>query len=53
MKSKLTKFSDLSLEQRAKLLKVLDRNRCRKYKVKTTFTKHELETNILKYLKYQ
>lgn len=48
------KFIDLTPEQQAKLQKILDRNKpkrkCRK--VKIDFTKHILEKDYLKYLRY-
>jgi hypothetical protein len=50
-----TRFKDLPLQQQLKLQKVLDRNRPKPTKirkVKTDFTKHELEQNFKKYLRY-
>jgi len=47
------RFIDLTPEQQAKLQKILDRNKPAKTrKVKIDFTKHILEKDYLKYLKY-
>ena len=48
------RFTDLTPEQQEKLKKILERNspKKKKGKVKTSFTKHELERNYLKYLRY-
>jgi hypothetical protein len=48
------RFTDLTPEQQEKLQRILDRNKpkTKKRKVKTEFTKHELERNYLKYLRY-
>jgi len=51
-----TKFKDLPLEAQNRLKAILDRNRykpkTRTKKVKTNFTKTELETNFRNYLLY-
>jgi hypothetical protein len=51
---KKIRFTDLSREQQALLQKVLDRNKpkTKSRKVKIDFTKHTLEKDYLKYLKY-
>ena len=48
------RFTDLTPEQQANLQKILDRNKPKRKsrKVKTSFTKHELERNYKRYLKY-
>jgi hypothetical protein len=48
------RFTDLSPEQQEKLQKILDRNKpkTKTRKVKIDFTKHTLEKDYLKYLKY-
>ena len=48
-------FTDLNPEQQANLQKILDMNRLKPtktQKVKTEFTKHELEQNYKRYLRY-
>ena len=51
---KKIRFKDLTPEEQLNLQKILDRNspNKKKGKVKTSFTKHELERNYLKYLRY-
>jgi hypothetical protein len=48
------RFTDLTPEQQANLQKILDRNKPKRKsrKVKIDFTKHTLEKDYLKYLKY-
>ena len=48
------RFTDLNPEQQANLQKILDRNKPKRKlrKVKIDFTKHTLEKDYLKYLKY-
>jgi len=51
---KKMRFTDLTPEEQLNIQKILDRNspKKKKGKVKTEFTKHELERNYLKYLRY-
>jgi len=51
---KKIRFKDLTPEEQLKLQRILDRNKpkTKSRKVKTEFTKHELERNYLKYLRY-
>jgi hypothetical protein len=48
------RFTDLTPEQQANLQRILDRNKpkTKSRKVKIDFTKHTLEKDYLKYLKY-
>jgi hypothetical protein len=48
------RFTDLTPEQQEKLQRILDRNKpkTKSRKVKIDFTKHTLEKDYLKYLKY-
>ena len=48
------RFTDLTPEQQEKLQRILDRNKpkTKSRKVKTEFTKFELEKNYKRYLKY-
>ena len=53
---KTIRFDDLPMEAKERLQAILDRNRykpkTRTKKVKTNFTKTELETNFRNYLRY-